>query len=65
MTIDTLIILSGSLVVLLPFLGFPDSWDTVFFFILGVLIIGLGIAIRRKKPSDKPHIPHIDDTRSE
>ena len=66
MTIDTLIILAGSLVVLLPFLGFPHSWDTFIFFALGVFIIGLGIAVRRRKtPPEAFRPPHVEDTRSE
>lgn len=47
MTLDSLIMLTGALVALLPFLGFPESWDMVIFFLLGVLVIGLGIAVRR------------------
>ena len=48
MSLDTLIMLAGTLVVLLPFLGFPASWDTALFFLLGIAIIGLGIAVRRR-----------------
>lgn len=48
MTLDALIMLVGALVALLPFLGFPHSWDTVFFFILGVVVIALGIIVRRR-----------------
>lgn len=48
MTLDTIIMLAGALVALLPFLGFPESWDMVIFFLLGVLVIGLGIAVRRR-----------------
>lgn len=50
MTLDSLIMLSGVLVAILPFLGFPNSWDTVFFVMLGVLIISLGIVVRRRAP---------------
>lgn len=53
MTLDTLIMLAGSLVALLPFLGFPNSWDTVMFFLLGVLVIGLGIAVRRRASNSR------------
>lgn len=53
MTLDALIILAGALVALLPFLGFPNSWDTVLFFLLGVAIIGLGIVVRRRLPHEK------------
>ena len=55
MTLDTIIMLAGVLVALLPFLGFPSSWDTVLFFLLGVLVIGLGIAVRRARDSRAPH----------
>ena len=48
MTLDTLIILSGALVAVLPYLGFPSSWDKVLFLILGIFILGLGIALRRR-----------------
>lgn len=51
MTLDALIILAGAIVALLPFLGFPSSWDSVLFFLLGVAIIGLGVAVRRRGPS--------------
>jgi hypothetical protein len=50
MTLDTLIILAGSLVAILPFLGFPNTWDSVFFVLLGALVIGLGIVVRRRTP---------------
>jgi VIT1/CCC1 family predicted Fe2+/Mn2+ transporter len=49
MTLDTLIMLAGAFVAVLPFLGFPNSWDTVLFFIAGIVIIGLGIVVRRKE----------------
>jgi uncharacterized membrane protein len=48
MTLDALIMLVGALVAILPFLGFPNSWDTIFFVILGVLVIALGIIVRRR-----------------
>lgn len=49
MTIDALIMFAGALVALTPFLGFPVSWDRVIFFLLGVLVISLGIAVRRQR----------------
>ena len=49
MTLDTLIICAGAFVALLPFLGFPQSWDTAFFFLAGIFVVGLGIAVRRKR----------------
>ncbi|OGG54061.1 hypothetical protein A3C20_00545 [Candidatus Kaiserbacteria bacterium RIFCSPHIGHO2_02_FULL_55_25] len=48
MTLDALIMLSGGFVAVLPFLGFPNSWDSVLFFLAGVFIIGLGIVVRRR-----------------
>ena len=48
---DVLIMLLGAFVAFIPFLGFPQSWDTVFLVVAGVCMIGLGIAVRRgKKP---------------
>lgn len=49
MTLDTLIMLSGVFVAVLPFLGFPNSWDNVLFFLAGVFIISLGITVRRRE----------------
>lgn len=48
MTLDALIMLSGLFVAVLPFLGFPTSWDTALFFLVGVFIISLGIVVRRR-----------------
>jgi hypothetical protein len=67
MTIDTLIMLSGAFVAALPFLGFPNTWDSVFFFAAGVFVISLGIIVRRRgkrlivsRPVRDPHfIEHV------
>lgn len=48
MTIDTLIMLAGTAVAVLPFLGFPNSWDNALFFLLGMCVIALGIVVRRR-----------------
>ena len=48
MTLDALIMFAGALVALLPFLGFPLRWDNVILVILGVVIIALGIVVRRR-----------------
>lgn len=53
MTLDTLIIASGAFVGLLPFLGFPNSWDTALFFLAGVFIVGLGIVVRRRRGEEE------------
>ncbi len=47
MTVDTLLIFSGAFVAILPFLGFPQRWDTVLFFLAGILVVALGIVVRR------------------
>ncbi len=51
MTLDALIMLLGTFVALLPFLGFPNSWDTAILLIVGIIIVGLGIAVRRRGSS--------------
>ena len=48
MTLDALIMLLGAFVALLPFLGFPNDWDTVLLLISGICIVALGIAVRRR-----------------
>ena len=48
MTVDSLIMLSGAIVAALPFLGFPNSWDNVLYFLAGVFVIALGIVVRRR-----------------
>ncbi|RJR13836.1 hypothetical protein C4585_01340 [Candidatus Parcubacteria bacterium] len=48
MTLDTLIIITGAAVAALPFLGFPSTWDKVIFLLLGVFVLSLGIALRRR-----------------
>jgi hypothetical protein len=48
MTLDALIMLAGALVASLPFLGFPNSWDNVVLFLIGIFVIALGIIVRRK-----------------
>jgi uncharacterized membrane protein len=47
MTLDALIMGAGTLVAILPFLGFPQSWKTILFCALGIFIIAVGIAVRR------------------
>ncbi|MBI5456442.1 hypothetical protein HY969_01750 [Candidatus Kaiserbacteria bacterium] len=48
MTLDALIMLLGTFVALLPFLGFPNTWDAAILLVAGIIIVGLGIAVRRK-----------------
>lgn len=58
MTIDALIMFAGALVALMPFLGFPVRWDTVIFFVLGVCIVSLGIAVRRQRVRRSERLDH-------
>ncbi|MEY4747060.1 MAG: hypothetical protein RLZZ416_109 [Candidatus Parcubacteria bacterium] len=48
MTIDALIMTAGAFVAVLPYLGFPNSWDMILFVSAGILIIVLGIIVRRR-----------------
>jgi hypothetical protein len=49
MTLDALIMLTGAFVAVAPFLGFPTDLLKVLFFIAGIVVIGLGIVLRRKE----------------
>jgi len=76
MTLDALIMLAGAFVAILPFLGFPNSWDNALFFLAGIFIISLGIIVRRRgghstRPESKnvsnlvennPHSPTHEST---
>lgn len=48
MSLDTLIMLFGALVAVMPFLGFTVNMQEWIFFVLGIIIVGLGIAVRRR-----------------
>lgn len=48
MTLDSLIMLVGTFVAIVPFLGLPNAWDSYLYFILGVCTIALGIVVRRR-----------------
>ncbi len=62
MTLDALIMLTGAFVALLPFLGFPSNWDTVFYFLGGILIIGLGIVVRRRSAHSRDGDAFLEST---
>ncbi len=49
MSLDALIMLAGAFVAVLPFLGFPNSWDSALLFLAGIFIISLGIILRRRE----------------
>jgi hypothetical protein len=53
MTLDTLIIGAGAFVALVPFLGFPNDWDTALFLLAGIFVVGLGIVARRKRGAEE------------
>ncbi len=53
MTLDALIIFSGTLVALVPYMGLPRVWDDRLLVVLGLLIITLGIIVRRRKRRPK------------
>lgn len=54
MTLDALIMLIGTFVALLPFLGFPIRWDNIILVVLGITIVILGIAVRRRGKRRSP-----------
>lgn len=54
MTLDTVIMLFGAFVAVLPFLQFPVDWMNFFAFLAGIIIIGLGIAVRRRGLGHSP-----------
>ncbi len=58
MTLDALIMGAGAFVALLPFLGFPASWDRVLFLLAGAFVIGLGVAARRKRGREETEMRH-------
>jgi len=62
MTLDASIMLTGALIILLPFLGFPRSWDDVLFFVLGVIVVSLGIVVRRRKGTKPASREFIEST---
>jgi hypothetical protein len=49
---DMFIMLLGIWIAILPFLGFPGSWDRIFFLISGIILISIGISLRRSKNSN-------------
>ena len=49
MTLDTVIMAAGLLVIVVQFLGLPASWDDMLYLVLGAFVIGLGIYLRRRR----------------
>lgn len=48
MSLDALIMLSGAIIAVMPFLGFTVAMQMWIFFVLGICVIALGIAVRRR-----------------
>ncbi|MDB5187755.1 MAG: hypothetical protein JWO50_275 [Candidatus Kaiserbacteria bacterium] len=48
MTLDALIMLTGVLTVVLPYLGFPSSWDRPLYTFFGIVFIMCGVTLRRR-----------------
>lgn len=72
MTIDAVIMLLGTFVALLPFLGFPVRWDSVLLVIVGVLVIVAGIIVRRRSTNESSaqhafveSAPHLETEHAE
>lgn len=53
MSLDALLMLFGALVAVMPFLGFTVSMQKWIFFALGLIVIALGIAVRRRGTRQK------------
>ena len=49
MTKDVIIMALGAWVLVLPFLGFPSRFDTLLFVLSGLLIITMGVLVRREQ----------------
>jgi VIT1/CCC1 family predicted Fe2+/Mn2+ transporter len=62
MTLDTLIMFFGALVAVLPFLGFPNSWDTVILLVAGVIIVALGVVVRRRGSNGARKHSHFEES---
>ena len=65
MTLDTIIMLVGTMVAALPFLGLPLGMQNLLFLVIGVGIISFGIIERRKysskvKNAPPPPVRHSD-----
>lgn len=65
MTLDTIIMLLGTIVAVTPFLGLPPMMQDILFFLLGVAIISLGVAVRRKGPDALKSVQPIQSRNSD
>jgi hypothetical protein len=57
---------SGILVALLPFLGFPSNWDTVFYVLLGLFVSFISFSIKDMHQKIKlPNSPNLESSFTE
>lgn len=60
-----ILIVLGIWVIILPFLGFPATWDHVIMFATGLLIAAIAYTLRlqggSKKPSNVPYVEHKNE----
>lgn len=49
MSKELVVIILGLLVALMPYLGFPGSWKTVFSIVIGIVIAGIAFIIRQER----------------
>ncbi len=43
----------GILLIIMPFLGFPGSWDTAFYVVVGLLIVAVAYSLAPKQDLSK------------
>ena len=69
MSKQQVLMIVGVWVAVLPFLGFPTSWDTFFAVVSGIVVVGLAYSLRQKtRPlagSDVPYVEHRSEIRNE
>lgn len=58
---------AGAFVAILPFLGFPIGWDSVLMVAAGIIVIALGIIVRRrglgrKAPQNRSSSTYVEST---
>jgi uncharacterized membrane protein YccF (DUF307 family) len=67
MSVDILIMLMGAVVATLPFLGFPIRMDNLILVAIGIIVISLGIIVRRREVAKRArerrvHQAYIENT---
>ena len=66
MSKETAVITLGILVIILPFLGFPEAWRVFFFVVTGIGLVVLGFYLRAevivrggKKTGNRPFVENM------